>query len=369
MKIAIVHDWLVSYGGSEKVLEQLLICYPQADIFTLIHSKGSQSKIIEEKSIKTSFLNKIRLDHRKLIALAPYAVEQFDLSNYDVVISNSFAVGQGVITRPDQLHVSYMNRTMRYAWDRYHEDLREFKVDRGFRRLVAGMAYHYIRLWDYAAFQRPDVIICNSEFSKVRIKKYYNVDSKVINPPVSLAAAKPSKIPGKYFVMIGRMVPLKGVDIAIRAFNSLSDRLIVIGDGPNLVDYQNIAKNNIEFTGRLSNDETRSILSGACASICLSEEDFGIANAESIGLGIPVIAHAIGAAREMIQDGFNGVLLRERSAESLEGVIRNWEKQKFSSKMEMIRDSEKYSSENFRKKFIALIDESIKIKKFEGDML
>lgn len=368
MKVAIVHDWLVSDGGSEKVLEQLLICYPQADIFTLIHKKGSQSQVIEERSIKTSFMNSIKLDHKKLIAFAPYAIEQFDLSDYDIVISNSFAVGQGVITRPDQLHVSYMNRTMRYAWDRYHEDLREFKVDRGVRRLIASVAYHYIRLWDYAAFQRPDIIICNSEFSRRRIKKYYNIDSKIISPPVNFEEVEPANVKGKYFVMIGRMVPLKGINIAIEAFNSLNERLIIIGDGPKLRDYQNNAKGNIEFTGSLSNEQTRSILSGACASICLSEEDFGIANAESIGLGVPVIAYTVGAAREMLHDGFNGVLLQEPDAGSLRKVVSDWEMQKFAPKLEIIQDSKKYSSENFRKKFVALVNEGVNLKKLEGDM-
>lgn len=369
MKIAIVHDWLVSYGGSERVLEQLLICYPQADIFTLIHKKGSQSQIIEDKNIKTSFMNNIKLDHKKLIALAPYAIEQFDLSGYDVVISNSFAVGQGVITAPDQLHISYMNRTMRYAWDRYHEDLREFRVDKGFRRLIAGIAYHYIRLWDYAAFQRPDIVVCNSEFSKRRIKKYYNISSRVMSPPVNLQEVEPSKSGEKYFVMIGRMVPLKGVNIAIEAFNLLNERLIIIGDGPKLKDYRSIAKSNVEFTGSIPNEQARSILSGACASICLSEEDFGIANAESIGLGVPVIAYPMGAVPEMLREGFNGILLKKPDAESLMKVIKGWGAQKFAPKSEIIMDSQKYSSDSFRKNFVALVNEGMDLKRLEGDIL
>lgn len=359
MKVAIVHDWLVSYGGAEKVLEEQLAVFPQADIYTLVHQTGSQPPLIESKYIRTSGLQKIPVkNHRKLIALMPHAVEQFDFSDYDVVISNTFAIVHGVITRPEQLHVAYVNRTMRYAWDTYHQDLIEFGVNKGIKRAAASIGYHYLRLWDFAAFQRPDVILVNSPFSGQRIKKFYHRETKTLFAPVEIEQFTPSIERDDYYVTVGRLVPLKGVDLMVKAFNESGRQLIVIGDGPQMQELKQLAKSNIKFTGKLSTPEIAKILGRARGYLAMAEEDFGIANVEALASGCPVIAWGQGGVVYTVEHGKTGWLFGERTSEALNAAVAQAEQVSWPSAEEIAQRAYKFSASTYRRDFKKCIEEA-----------
>lgn len=351
LKIAIIHDWLISCGGAEKVLEQLLLCFPRAHVYTLLHKINSQSPIIESRQVTTSFLQKIPIkDHRKLIALMPIAIEQFDLSDYDIIISNTFAVAHGIISKPSQYHLTYVNRTMRYAWDTYHDDLKAFGIGSGAKRAAASIGYHYLRLWDYAAFQRPDDVICNSSFSSQRVKKYYHRSSNIIRPPVETDDFYISSNREDYYVTVGRLVPLKGIDIMVSAFNKTGRSLVIIGDGPQYKDLKEKAGKNIKFMGHLQTPDIAQILSRARAYIAMSEEDFGIANVEAFSSGLPVIAWNSGGIASIVNHGDQGWLFNERSEEGLNIAITEFENREhlFWEAQSIAQFAEQFSSQKFR---------------------
>ena len=349
MKVAIIHDWLVSYGGAEKVLEEQWALFPQADIYTLLHKLGSQSPLIESKQIRTSGLQRLPIgDHRKLIALMPYAAEQFDLTSYDLVLSNTFAIVHGVISTPDQLHMAYVNRTMRYAWDTYHQDLAAFGVGGGIKRLAASLGYHYLRLWDLAAFQRPDLVLANSPFSAQRLQKYYHREAQILFAPVDTEQFAPAETRDDYYVTVGRLVPLKGIDLMVKAFTTSGRRLIVIGDGPQLDELRAMAGPNIEFTGKLSSPQVAEILSRARGYLAMAEEDFGIANVEALASGTPVIAWGQGGVRHTVQHGKNGWLFAKRSSESLNAAVEQFERLDWLSPQLIAQSAQQFSGAAYR---------------------
>lgn len=357
MRVAIVHDWLVSYGGAEKVLEEQLALFPGADIYTLLHKPGSQSPLIESKQIRTSGLQHVPLsDHRKLIALMPYAAEQFNLTSYDIIISNTFAIIHGVISNPEQVHIAYVNRTMRYAWDTYHQDLAAFGVGGGVKRLAASVGYHYLRLWDMAAFQRPDTIIANSPFSARRIQKYYRRKAHVLFGPVEVERFAPDQRREDYYVTVGRLVPLKGIDLMVEAFNRSGRRLVVIGDGPQLDELSREAKGNITFTGKLTSGEVAPLLAKARGYLAMAEEDFGIANVEALASGCPVIAWGRGGVRYTVQDGENGLLFDERTPEALNAALDRFEATDLLSPALIAESAQKFSAAAYRNGLRGYID-------------
>lgn len=349
LKVAIVHDWLVSYGGAEKVLEEQLALFPDAHIYTLLHKPGTQSPLIESRKIRTSMLQDIPIsDHRRLITLMPYTVEQFDLSEYDLVISNTFAVVHGVVTSPEQLHLAYINRTMRYAWDTYHQDLAAFGVGRGIKHLVASLGYHYLRLWDIAAFQRPDRVLANSPFSSRRIQKYYRRDAYTLFAPVDTSQFSPARKRDDYYVTVGRLVPLKGVDLMVKAFLQSGRRLIVVGDGPQMDGLRAHAGTNIKFTGKLNTREVAEILGQARGYLAMAEEDFGIANVEALASGTPVIAWGQGGVKHTIRHGENGWLFNERTSEALNVALDRFEHLDWPSAEEIAHTAQQFSASAYR---------------------
>ena len=358
MKIALVHDYLVQYGGAERVLEAFTEIFPKAPIFTMVYDKKLMNGFFEDKKIRSSFLQKIPFigsHHRLFPLLMPIAIEQFDLSEFDIVLSDSNSYAKGVITNPNTLHITYCHTPMRYAWDDCHKYLREFKYSKLTKKLVP-FAMNYIRLWDKISADRPDEYVANSNFVSMRIKKYYNKDSFVINPPVNMNNFNISEKIEDYYLMTGRALPYKRFDIAIKAFNKLGLPLKIIGKGPETDRLKKIAKSNVEFLGYLSDKQTSSYFSRCKAFIFPPEEDFGITPLEAMACGRPVIAFKGGGALETVIENKTGIFFNEQTAESIEKSVKSFDHKKFDSKE--IRDhAMKFDKEIFKKKIREFVEE------------
>ena len=347
MKIALVHDYLTQLGGGERVLSTLCEMFPEAPIFTLIYNEKATNGVFKNRKIYTSFLQKIpgaKKFFRGLIWLMPLAVEQLDLSDFDVVISVSHSFGKGIITKPTTKHICYCLTPTRYLW---HEAGLPFKP-------ISQFILTYLRTWDYQAAQRPDYFIASSENVRQRIKKYYNRDSEVIYPPVETGKFYISEEPKEYFLMVGRMVPYKRFDIAVEAFRRLpEERLLIIGDGPEHKKLKNrslkFKVKNIKFLGRVSENELPKHYAGCKALIFPQEEDFGIVPLEAMASGRPVIAYRAGGALETIKEGETGVFFDEQTPESLVKTVRQFNEKKNNS--EKIREqASAFNKEKFKKK-------------------
>jgi glycosyltransferase involved in cell wall biosynthesis len=305
VRVAIVHDWLYVLGGAERVLGEILRCFPGADVFTLfdILSPEDRAKIGFKKA-HVSFLQKmpfIKTRHRHYLPLMPLAIEQFDLSSYDLIISSSYAVAKGVLTGPDQIHISYVHSPMRYAWDLQHAYLREGGYGRGLKSGLARLLLHYMRIWDCRTAHGSDAMIANSAFVARRIKKIYGRSANVIHPPVNLSRQSLDLPRGKHFLAASRLVPYKNIEAVVRAFADLPDlELTVAGDGPEGERLRRIATPNVTFVGFISDAELRRLMATARAFVFAAEEDFGIVMVEAQSEGTPVLALGRGGAREAV---------------------------------------------------------------------
>lgn len=339
MKVAIVHDWLVIYGGAERVLEHIIDLYPQADLFSLIDFVSEdQRHFLRGKKPTTSFLQKIpgaRQHYRKLLPLMPLAIEQLDLSGYDLIISSHYSVAKGVLTGPNQTHVCYCHSPMRYAWDHYHEYLREMNLERGLKSWFARWQLHRIRGWDIQSANGVDQFMANSQFVAKRIAKFYRRESTVIPPPVDTELFRLETQREDYYVCAGRFVPFKRIDLVAQAFAHMPDkRLVLIGDGPEMDKIKAKAGLNCTFTGFLPPDQVRDHLSKARAFIFPSEEDFGIVPVEAQACGTPVIAYGRGGALETVMpwtahasdsQAPTGLFFHEQTAQSLIEAVLQFE--------------------------------------------
>lgn len=305
LRVAVVHDWLVIYGGAERVLEHILDLYPEADLFSLIDFvPAEQRHFMRGKTPRTSFLQRIpgvARHYRKMLPLMPLAIEQFDLSDYDLIISSHYSVAKGVLTGPNQVHVCYCHSPMRYAWDHYHVYLREMNLVRGLKSWFARWQLHHVRKWDALSANSVDYFVANSQFVARRIAKFYRRDAKVIAPPVDTRLFALQTEREDYYVCAGRFVPFKRIDLVAEAFASMPDkRLILIGDGPEMEKIRAKAGPNCTFTGFLPPEQVRHYLSRARAFVFPSEEDFGIVPVEEQACGTPVIAFGRGGALETV---------------------------------------------------------------------
>lgn len=339
MRVAIVHDWCVVYGGAERVLEQIIDCYPEADLFTLIdHVPEEQRGFLRGNKPKTSFLQNIPFVthlYRKLLFLMPFAVEQFDLGGYDLVISSSYCVAKGVLTGPNQVHVCYCHSPMRYAWDHYHDYLREGGLERGLRSVIARRMLHRIRTWDVRSSNTVDRFIANSQFVQARISKFYRRSSEIVYPPVETGLFRVREDKEEYYVSAGRFVPFKRLDIAVDAFTRMPDkRLVILGDGPEMQKLRAKAGPNVEFLGFQSPEVMNHYLSRAKAFIFPSEEDFGIVPLEAQACGTPVIAYGSGGALETVvglgtkaalESAPTGIFFEDQNATSLIAAVSRFE--------------------------------------------
>jgi glycosyltransferase involved in cell wall biosynthesis len=365
LKIAVVHEWLVNYAGSERVLEQIIQLYPSAELYSLIDFlPAGERAFILDKAVHTSFIQNIpfaKKKYRSYLPLMPLAVEQFDLSGYDVIISSCHAVAKGILTKSGQLHICYCHTPIRYAWDLYHQYLKESGLNAGLRGLFVKLVLHYIRMWDYMAANRVDYFVANSHFTAERIRRIYGKDSAVIYPPVDIDAfAVPTEKEDFYFTA-SRMVPYKKIDLVVEAFAQMPQkRLVVAGAGPDFKKIKSKAAQNIEFLGYQSGNILREHMQRAKAFVFAAEEDFGILPVEAQACGTPVIAYGRGGARETVIENETGIFFEEQRAESLIRAVNNFEKNKDVFSMAKIRsNAEKFSKERFKAEFKMFVDEKI----------
>lgn len=331
MKIALVHDYLVQYGGAERVLECFCDIFPHAPIYTLIYDKKAMHGVFDGKDIRTSYLQKIpfaKKQHRLFPPLMLSAIEQFDFSKYDVVLSDSASFAKGIITGPETLHICYMHTPMRYAWD----DCQKYTADFGFPGLIKKIVpyfMNYIRLWDKLSAERVDKFIANSNFVAKRIKKYYRKESEIINPPVSVKDFNVKEKQRDYFLMVGRLIAYKRHDIAIQAFNKLGLPLKIIGRGPEMKKLKKIAKPNIEFLGRVGDEELTKYYSECRGFIFPQEEDFGIVAIEAFASGRPVIAFQGGDIPEHMEEDKMGIFFKKQNPDNIIQAVEKFKEKKF----------------------------------------
>ena len=361
MKIAIVHEWFVTYAGSEKVLAEMLSEYPDADVFCLVDFLSEADRAgLAGKHPKTSFLQRVpfaRRLYKNLLPLMPLAIEQLDLSAYDVVISNSHAVAKGVITGPDQLHICYCYTPMRYAWDLQHQYLAEARL-KGLRGAAARWLLNRMRIWDVRTASGVDHFIACSKYIARRINKAYRRDATVIYPNVAVNDFSIGERKGDFYLTASRMVPYKKMRLIVEAFARMPDRkLIVIGDGPQFREARAIATSNVTLLGYQPFDVLKRHLQEAKAFIFAAEEDFGIAPLEASACGTPVLAFAKGGASETVVHGVTGLHFHEQSADAICDVVDQFEttKQKFDPQR-LRTHAQQFSTAQFRKQFRGFVD-------------
>jgi len=326
MKIALVHDYLVQYGGAERVLEAFTELFPYAPIYTLIYDREAMHGIFEDKLIYTSFLQNLpfsRKRHRFFPPLMPLAIEQFDFSKYDIVLSDSSSYAKGIITRPETLHICYMHTPMRYAWD----DCQKYTQDFGFPEFIKRLVPFFmspIRLWDRSSADRIDHFLTNSHFVAKRIKKYYQQDAQVIHPPVNVDRFHVSETHEDYFLIVGRLIAYKRHDIAIEAFNRLKLPLKIIGRGPEMDRLKKMAGSTIEFLGRVSEEDLPGYYAKCRGFVFPQEEDFGIVAIEAMASGRPLIAYRVGDIVEHLEEGKTGVFFDEQTSEAIVRAVEHF---------------------------------------------
>ena len=349
MKVALVHDHLIQNGGAERVLSALQAMWPEAPTYTLAYHKARMAPEFGHRDIRTSFLQRLPggLRHmRWYLPLMPTATESYDLSQYDVIISSSSAFAKGVITSPRSVHICYCHTPTRYLWEDTLGYLNELRAP-SFAKLLLPMFLSYLRTWDRLAAERVDKFIANSETVQRRIAKYYRSASTVITPPVDTDGFAISTGPKKYYLVGGRLVDYKRYDIVVTAFTKLGIPLKIFGSGPAEKALRRLAGPNVEFLGRVSDDERARLFADALAFIHPHEEDFGITAIESMAAGRPVIAYRRGGATETVVDGVTGVFFDEQSWEELADTVLHFDANAFDP--EKIRaHAEHYSTANFR---------------------
>lgn len=363
MKKALVHDWFVVYAGAEKCVESFTNIWNDFDIYSLIDflSQKDREIILKGKKSNTSFIQKFpfaKEKYRTYLPLFPFAIEQFDLSKYDVILSSSHAVAKGILTHSNQLHISYVHTPIRYAWDMYYQYLKESGLDRGSKGLIAKYFLHKIRIWDVFTANRVDYYIANSKFVAKRIKKIYNKEATVIYPPVDVDTFQLYEKKEDFYITVSRIVPYKKVDLIVEAFSKMGKKLVVIGTGPDLKKIEKKAKKNIEFLGYQSNKVMIDMMQRAKAFVFAAQEDFGIAPVEAQACGTPVICLGAGGTKETVIDMQTGVYFSEQSVDSLIEATHKFEKNidKFDPK-KIRENAERFSKTRFEKEIKKFIEE------------
>lgn len=351
-RVALIHYWLVSMRGGERVLEKLLDMHPGADIFTHVHNPDKMSDTIKAARVHESFIAKMpgaKKHYQKYLPLMPMALEELDLRDYDLVISSESGPAKGVITRPDALHVCYCHSPMRYLWDHYHD----YKSSAGrLSKMMMPMMFHRLRQWDVSSASRVDGFIANSNFIARRIRRVWGRNAKVVHPPVAIDEFKPSDNVTDRYLWVSQMTPYKRADLAMEAFNRLGVPALMVGDGEM---YKYVKKNagpNIEVRQRLSFPELKEAYATSRALVFTPEEDFGIVPVEANASGRPVIAYGRGGARDSIIEGETGLFYNDHTVEGLMDAIRRFEEWEPDFKpANALANAERFSPANFDKGF------------------
>jgi len=363
IKIAIVHDWFDQYAGSERVVEQLLEIFPQADLFSLVDlTKPSDRAFLKNKHVTTTFIQRLpfaKKYFRNYLPLFPLAIEQLDLRNYDLILSSSHAVAKGVLIHSDQLHICYCHSPMRYAWDLYHQYMEEAGLTNGLKAFFVKRTLHKLRMWDQLSAQRVHHFIANSGYIGRRIRTIYNRSSNVIFPPVNTDVFSIAPHKGDYYFTAARMVPYKKLDLIAEAFSAMPDKkLIITGQGTEWKKIRKKAGPNVVILEQLSQQEFKKYVAEAKAFVYAAEEDFGIVMAEAQAAGVPVIAFRKGGASEIVQDQKTGILYDEQTTSSIIDAVNRFEQLSFDPYY-IRAQAERFSVSQFKKNCLTYVEECL----------
>lgn len=353
-RMAVVHDWFATSTGAERCVEQMIAAYPDLDLFSLVETLPRDARdCLRGKKVKTSFIQRLpfaRKHFRAYLPLMPFAIEQFDLSDYEVVVSSSWAFAKGVVTTSEQLHLSYLYTPIRYAWDLHHEYLNQFGVASGLKSLPVRATLHYVRQWDRLTADRVDAFASISKFVAQRAWKTYRRPSRVIYPPVDVEAFTLEPNKEDFYFTASRLVPYKCIDRIVEAFALLPDRrLIVIGDGPQMRAVRAKAGPNVTLLGYQPKSVLQDHMRRARAFLFCSKEDFGIAPVEAQACGTPVIAFGRGGVTETVIDGSTGLFFHEQDPACIVDAVRRFERVEDRFEPEAIRDSVlRFGNDRFR---------------------
>ena len=373
MKVAIIQEWLVTVGGSDKVVKAILDVFPDADIYTLVAKKEICDELgIPWEKVHTSFIQKMPLGtkkHRAYLPLFPFAIEQFDLRGYDIIISSSHCVAKGVLTKADQLHISYVHSPIRYCWDMYNEYLEESNLYKGLKSWLVRMMLHPIRKFDAITANRVDYYISNSDYVGQRIRKTYRRNAITIHPNIDISNFELCTDKQEYYLASSRLVAYKKIDIIIEAFNQMPDKkLIVVGGGPNLEIYKKLAKENVTIMGYQPFDVLKEKMQHAKAFVFAADEDFGMIPIEAQSCGTPVIAYGHGGSLETICEGKTGLFFNSQTTDAIIEAVNRFEKmgnQPFSP-YDCREWAEKFSEERFKQEIREFVENKYKEFKNNG---
>lgn len=365
-RVAVVHEWLGPYGGSEHVVASILEIFPEADLFGLVHDpvalKGTP---LEGVKTQTTFLQSLpgaASNYKLYLPLMPLAVEQLDVRSYDLVISSNHAVSKGILTHAGQLHISYTHTPMRYAWDLYLDYLEDSGTERGIKSLLARPVMHYLRLWDAAAANRVDAFVANSSHVARRIGKLYRREARVVHPPVDVQRFRADLPREDFYVAVSRFAPYKKMALIVEAFTRMKKPLVVIGGGPEFEKVRRSAGPGVKLMGHQPDEVVADYLQRARAFVFAAEEDFGIAPVEAQAAGCTVISYGRGGVRETVvahpDEGATGMFFDEQTPEALEQAVRAFEDHENEFSPEACRrNAERFSREWFRREFESVLGE------------
>lgn len=369
--IGVVADWLVTYAGAERVIKEFIDMYPEADLYSVVDFLSDDARsFFHGKKATTTFIQKLpksKKAYQKYLPFMPLAIEQLDVSKHDIVLSSSHAVAKGILTGPDQLHISYVHSPIRYAWDLQHQYLKESGLDRGLKGHLARWILHKVRMWDYRTANGVDYFIANSDFIARRIKKVYGRDADTIYPPVDVERFSYQENKEDFYFTASRMVPYKRIDLIVEAFGHMPDkRLVVIGDGSEMAKIKAKAKSNVEILGYQSNEVMLECMQKAKAFVFAAEEDFGITPVEAQACGTPVIAFGKGGSLETVRpfgvSKATGVFFANQTVTSVVEAIEHFENIESSILPQDCRDNAlRFSVSRFHKEMEEYISDKWKV--------
>lgn len=357
MRVALVHYWLVSWRGGERVLKAIADLFPTADIFAHVVDSEIIEREFPGRIVSTTFVSRLpfaRKLYQRYLPLMPLALESLNLQDYDLVISSEAGPAKGVVVAPGAVHICYCHSPMRYAWDRYYDYCEQAGM---MTRALMAPTMHYMRLWDQVSAQRVDHFVANSRFVAGRIEKYYRRTAEVIHPPVRVADCKIGRREGEFYLSVGQLVAYKRPDLLVEAFNSLGRPLLMIGGGELFGRLRRMARSNIRLVGSQSSEIIRDSYARCRALVFPGVEDFGIVPVEAMASGKPVIAYGGGGVLDTVVDGITGVLFHEQSASGVVDAVRKFEQIEGTFDPATIRGhAERFSEEVFVKRFSAFVD-------------
>ena len=367
MKVALIHFWLLGMRGGEQVLEAFCRMYPQADIFTHVYAPAEISETIRRHKVTTTFISRLpkaRQWYQAYLPLMPLALEQLDLSDYDLVISSESGPAKGVVTAPDAVHICYCHSPMRYVWDMHHAYTAHMSA---FKRMLAAPVRHYLRCWDRASASDPDLVVANSRFVAQRVKKYWGREALVVHPPVDVERFAPAQFSPKedFYLFFGELVDYKKADLAVRAFSrpGQTRRLLVVGKGRQMESLKKMAGPQVSLLGRLPDAEIKKYLASCRALIFPGLEDFGIIPVEALASGTPVIAYGRGGILDTVKDGQSGIFFHKQTEEDLLEAVARFEAQENNfDAARLALEAQRFSQNRFIQQMQAVIDQAFRSK-------